>query len=446
MISPLLESCGENCGYAAAFVACLAYGSFCVPMKGEAARSVDVDPLVFQSYKTFLCLISALALVYLTGMELSFTPWGIASGFFWVPAGVLHICAVRTAGLAISQGTSSSVVVLVSFTWGIFVFLESVHSVHIACMAILLICCGICGMSFFSSHGKLRAPLVHKSKKDGTGRGDKVVINTDKTVPHEREQLMKPVKNEITKKHTQASTVSKKTDDVPKKKLRRASSSDCFAASGDEENLHVMEIEPSNRNTAASGTQMIIVSLSRFVERNYNVHVTPAQIGLACAATGGVWGGCVMVPLHFAGESTKGLGYTFSFAVGSSLVNVLCWVARYFYHYMRSGKNIHAAYQALPSFHWRKMMLSGCLSGLLWSLGNMGSILSVTYLGVGVGVGITQSAMLVSGLWGIFYFKEIVDVGAIRGWIMSAMLTISGIVILSSQHVTQKEVQAFHKG
>lgn len=32
-------------GYVAAAVGCVAFGSFAVPIKSEAARSIDVDPL-----------------------------------------------------------------------------------------------------------------------------------------------------------------------------------------------------------------------------------------------------------------------------------------------------------------------------------------------------------------------------------------------------------------
>jgi len=37
----------DSIGWIAAFIGCLGFGSFAVPMKGEAANSVDVDPLVF---------------------------------------------------------------------------------------------------------------------------------------------------------------------------------------------------------------------------------------------------------------------------------------------------------------------------------------------------------------------------------------------------------------
>jgi uncharacterized membrane protein (DUF441 family) len=43
----------------------------------------------------------------------------------------------------------------------------------------------------------------------------------------------------------------------------------------------------------------------------------------------------------------------------------------------------------------------GGLAGLLWSIGNVSSILSVAYLGgEGVGYSIVQSQLVVAGLWG----------------------------------------------
>lgn len=72
------------CGWAAAACSMLAGGSFGVPIKSEAARSVDIDPLVFQTYKTFVCFITSW-LILLTGEKFTFSPWGIVSGLFWVP-------------------------------------------------------------------------------------------------------------------------------------------------------------------------------------------------------------------------------------------------------------------------------------------------------------------------------------------------------------------------
>lgn len=139
------------CGWTSVLISCLSFGSFAVPIKSKRARECNVDPLVFQSYKTFICFISSFLTLPLFKQEFYFTPWGIISGLFWVPAGVAAIYAVQNAGLAVSQGIWSSVIVIVSFVWGIGFFHEQVRSRGMAAFAVLVMILGLWGMSFFSS-------------------------------------------------------------------------------------------------------------------------------------------------------------------------------------------------------------------------------------------------------------------------------------------------------
>jgi len=60
--------------------------------------------------------------------------------------------------------------------------------------------------------------------------------------------------------------------------------------------------------------------------------------------------------------------------------------------------------------------------------------MSVEYLGEGVGYSITQSALIVSGLWGIFWFKEIVGSKYIISWFVGAFVCMVGIILLSYEH------------
>jgi glucose uptake protein GlcU len=80
------------------------------------------------------------------------------------------------------------------------------------------------------------------------------------------------------------------------------------------------------------------------------------------------------------------------------------------------------------------MWLMGGSSGLLWSTGNIFSMISVRHLGEGVGYSVCQAAMLISGLWGIYYFREVVRQESIVKWFASALLTVCGILLLSYQH------------
>ena len=84
------------------------------------------------------------------GQPLRVTSWGILSGLFWVPGGVAGIYGIRTAGLAVAVGTWSSLIVLTSFCWGVFVFEERVKSTYGACCACATLIAGLVGMSIYS--------------------------------------------------------------------------------------------------------------------------------------------------------------------------------------------------------------------------------------------------------------------------------------------------------
>ncbi len=92
------------------------------------------------------------------------------------------------------------------------------------------------------------------------------------------------------------------------------------------------------------------------------------------------------------------------------------------------------AYNALPSLHLREMWLAGLLSGGFYSLGNLCGILAVTSLGQGVGYSLCQTQMLVSGVWGIFFFGEVQGIDRISKWLCSSVLTVAGILWLSYEH------------
>lgn len=57
----------DVCGWMAAVGGMLAFGSFGVPIKSKVAQSVDIDPLVMQTYKTSMCFLTSW-LVLLYGM------------------------------------------------------------------------------------------------------------------------------------------------------------------------------------------------------------------------------------------------------------------------------------------------------------------------------------------------------------------------------------------
>ena len=419
----------EMCGWIAAFVSMLAFGSFGVPVKSKAAKAVNIDPLVMQSYKTGMCFVTSWLFLLIRGEKVTFTPWGIVSAIFWVPGGVATIYAIKTAGLAIGIGVGSSFIVLVSFSWGIFFFDEHVHSRFQACAAVACMLCGLGGMAYYS------APTVaHAAHGDHTSRQQH--RRTDDAYyqpvrPEDLDFLPPDEAFESTADYTAMDMERAEDDEVDggDGNVDGSNNDDIGNPSpnGDEEEVMIESIEEDefgDENQVASVT--LCGGYLKIQERILGI--------LAALVVTGLWGGSMMVPMQFAPTDDKGLPFLTSFAIGASLVTMFLWFVRYTYLWHKNNYSASRAYEALPSFHFRRFWPYGCTCGLLWSIGNFFSILAVENLGEGVGYSTSQASMLVSGVWGIFYFKEIEGAGAILKWNLAAAVTVLGILLLSYEH------------
>jgi len=162
--------------------------------------------------------------------------------------------------------------------------------------------------------------------------------------------------------------------------------------------------------------------------------LTRRQLGMIGATINGVWGSNNMVPMHYArAKGFYGAGYLISYSVGSMIVTILLWLMRYCFNVYYYG-DCTKAYHALPSFHYRILRGPGCMAGFLYSLGNFCCIITVSALGQGVGYSFVQTSMLISGIWGIFYFHEVKGSERICKWILSSFVTLVGILALSYEH------------
>jgi len=424
----------ELCGWAAAFLGMLAFGSFGVPVKSKVAKSLDIDPLVMQSYKTAMCFLTSWLFLLLRGEEFTFTYWGIVSGLFWVPGGVATIYAIKTAGLAVAIGTGSSFIVLVSFSWGIFFFDEHVHSRIQACAAVVCMLCGLAGMAYYS------APTVahNTHSTGGSSRQLNHNRNGDYYQPVHPEDLdFLPPEEAFSTTNYVAMESSlgtnngeESTDETTDGATNNTGNDNGDGNHPDESTDDVVmlegtEDEDDEFNNHSTSVVMCCGRL-RVQERILGI--------LAALVFTGLWGGSIMVPMQFAPTDDKGLPFLTSFAIGASVVTLSLWLIRYLYQCHKHAYSFSRAYEALPSFHFRKMWPYGCTCGFLWSIGNFCSILAVENLGEGVGYSTTQASMLVSGVWGIFYFREVEGFDAILKWNLAASVTVIGILLLSFEH------------
>lgn len=404
----MLEACSEACGWLAGVLAAVSFGSFGVPIKSTS--NLSVDPMVMQSYKSAVCFLTCWLVIPL-GVPPRFTSWGIISGLFWVPGATAGIYGIRNAGLAISVGVWSALIVISSFGWGIFVFDEKVKSIKGALLGAFILMIGLIGMAFYSAPEK-SAPEKKKKEIDGL---DSLLV------PLNREESLEVIESYDDDQDGFELSGLEDTERLTKATRRkRIDGSSSLKRTGSKADVCDLQKE----------TELLVLCGGKII-------MTKRTAGIIGAAINGAWGSNNMIPMHYArAQGFHGASYLISYSCGSMIVTIAMWVLRYFVNLHRFDFDWKKAYLALPSFHFQEMWRPGFLSGLLYSLGNFCSIITVAFLGQGVGYSFIQTSMLISGLWGIFYFGEVKGSKKIGKWLISSSITVTGILLLSYEHTS----------
>jgi len=433
MPTSIFEGCGYGCGWTAGLVATICFGTFGVPLKCSVAN--DAHPLVLQSYKTLVCFLTCW-FVLLMGEEFTWTPWGIVSGMFWVPGAACGVYGIRHAGLAVAVGTWSSIVVISSFVWGIVIFEERVKNLAHTTLAFLLLMAGLVGMSIYSQPEPATLSL----------KGN--LVNAESFVSDSDSEDEKLLHGKTKRKDTGSPTSTRNLFDLQSTfKRKDAGSPASMQPLFDPES-------PFKRKDAGSINSMrnlfevesLCIDKPRLDAKDGyekdnvvffggRLSLTRRQLGILGAAINGAWGGLNLIPMHIASnQGFKGASYLISYATGSMIVNVVIWIIIFLNTLYQKRGSIDDAIESFPKFHIKTLWLPGLLSGCLYSVGNLSAILSVTHLGQGIGMSMCQGQLLVSGLWGIFYYGEIKGGNIIMKWFISALVAVAGILWLSQQH------------
>lgn len=72
------------------------------------------------------------------------------------------------------------------------------------------------------------------------------------------------------------------------------------------------------------------------------------------------------------------------------------------------------------------------LSGAIWNVGNLAGTIAISLIGLARGLPITQTAVLIGIVWGIFYFKEIRSKKSIAQVLAGSIILLLGIIILGA--------------
>jgi glucose uptake protein GlcU len=427
----LLAGCSEGCGWAAALVAVFAWGTFGVPLKCNV--NVEVNFFVMQSYKTLVCFATCWLVIFL-GEPIRWSPWGIVSGMFWVPGAACGIYGIRNAGVAIAVGTWSSIQVVSSCIFGIIIFQEKVKDIKQTMLAFCILMLGLIGMSRYSETPKGHAPsLISTSATDYEDAS-----TTELMAP----LTPLPEVPKLKRKNSKTGRSSETGESPMSPMIHKASQVGAVVTDSNTNNSNSIGLIPLEFEDRQDFSAPLMdedktsMSKDRIVLFGGRLALTKRQMGILGAVFNGVWGGLNLVPLHYAqrDEGLSGAAYLISYGTGSLLVCISIWIMLFSYHFVKRGYNFHDAVEQLPAWHVRELGLPGVLAGLFYSVGNFGAILAVAYLGQGVGFSFCQGQLLISGLWGVFYFKEIQGRETITKWFASAIVTVFGIILLSYQH------------
>jgi len=83
-----------------------------------------------------------------------------------------------------------------------------------------------------------------------------------------------------------------------------------------------------------------------------------------------------------------------------------------------------------PEFHMKAVAVPGLLTGFYWGMGNFAAMFATVYLGQTIGFPLTQCCLILNGLWGILYYREIQGTKAIGTFALGAAVILVGASFL----------------
>ena len=144
--------------------------------------------------------------------------------------------------------------------------------------------------------------------------------------------------------------------------------------------------------------------------------------GVLWACSVGLFGGSILAPMHYVPPEEQGLVFLPSFGIGAMVLSPII----FYLHVWFSG--------AAPPLHLREALATGLLSGTIWNIGNVLSMIAIPAISYGVAYSIMQCAILISGIWGIYFFGEISEDRTIRVfWCGGIILLIGGALLAVAQ-------------
>lgn len=246
------------------------------------------------------------------------------SGLFWVPGATAGIYGIQNAGLAVSAGTWSSLIVMSSFCWGILVFHEQVKNKFHALLACFILIIGLVGMSVYSAplvDTKINTrnedesikgyeeteQLLHSLEMDDIIESSHPYHEANKTGSFESksdgknedvELIPLQMENIISKQNITQIDIEMKTDITRSKSRSKVAHNTGYRSKRSikrRKKISNEKVGETSRSLEHSTDQK-----EELVHLCGRLSFTKRQLGLIGAIVNGVWGSNNMIPMHYA--------------------------------------------------------------------------------------------------------------------------------------------------
>jgi glucose uptake protein GlcU len=369
----MLRSQPDMQGWMAAAGAALVFGGSSLPAKHPAAAAAGT--LGFQLWVTIGNSALNLMLLLLLNVPIQWSQYGVVGAAVLTGTQLFAWPAIQRLGAAVGPGIWCGVGMLTSFLWGVFVFHEPFKTPALAVMALVMLVGGVGGVA--SSQ-----VLNHRDA-------------SNQPPPPSQPPPLSPAAEELDGSGSSAVVSASASPALP---LERPS-------------------EP----------------LSALV------------LGVACALGTGLLDGSLMAPfssyktsLGLAPGDQVALRYLGGFALALPVVALLPLLLALLVEHLRQGAR--STRRLLPldgrrspaRFLNLSCALSGMSCGALWAAGNVLSVHASMRLGQAVGFPLTQVCVVISALWGIFFFGELPQPRARALFASSSVVVLAGAVALKA--------------
>lgn len=377
------------------------------------------DPVIFNACLCVGCGLSSFAVIAFFPLlnhaqgpwPVGFSPQGFLAGGMLVLATLFTFAAIPLIGLAKGTPTWCTFAILTAFSWGAMGPREPgpgapVKNMPLSILAMLLIVIGVLIINFASKiSGALELPTSAEMPSANDQDMAVVISLPDDTAAQEARGRSWSKLGEEEVEGLEGTVIGAATAQTARPRAPSVAK-------------EVVVVPPAlaDNSTAEPEKQPPDNSGNNFAK---------TVLGLLFAFGSGAFGGSILVPASYVSQELKGLPLLPSFGAGAVIVGILVTLTYWLFVKRQPLGNLRKELRL-------DVVWKGGAAGCIWNTGNICQIIAMDVMGMpyGIAAPIFQCALVVSGIWAIYFFHEVVNRKTIRVFWIGTLILLGGVVCL----------------